>query len=185
MDDGLSGAQLFVLHSSSSCTSRERPLSDETALQVHPRAVTLWRLGRLLRLLIVGLPVSIVVATAVGARLGFSAGLVVAGAMLTVQFMSALAWPSLQYEHLRYSVREHDLLVQRGVIFRHWSSVPHDRIQHVDTRQGPLERALGLATVAVYTASGVSADSMIPGLAEAEANALRDRLSRRGGDDGV
>jgi membrane protein YdbS with pleckstrin-like domain len=37
----------------------------------------------------------------------------------------------------------------------------------------------------VYTASGVSADGVIPGLSEADAHELRDALARRGPDDGV
>ena len=75
--------------------------------------------------------------------------------------------------------------MSEGVLFRVWSSVPYTRIQHVDTRQGPIERALGLSRLLVFTASGMGADALISGLTEAEAARLRDLLSRRGGDDGV
>lgn len=111
---------------------------------------------------------------------------VIVGVGLSVFFFGlSMLWPALEYEYFRYGVREHDLLVQRGVIFRRRSSIPHNRIQHVDTRQGPIERLLGLSSVAVYTAAGMSADGSVPGLAEGEAEAMRDELSRRGGDDGV
>jgi uncharacterized protein len=70
-------------------------------------------------------------------------------------------------------------------VFRHSVSIPLDRVQHVDTRQGPLERAFGLSNVIVYTAAGLSADGSIPGLDEEQAAHLRDALSRRSGDDGV
>ena len=55
----------------------------------------------------------------------------------------------------------------------------------MDTQQGPIDRILGLSSLQLYTASGVSADGSIPGLAEEEAERLRDELSKRGGDDGV
>jgi len=101
------------------------------------------------------------------------------------QAVMAIFWPSLEYDAFRYQVREEDLLVQSGVLFKRWSSIPNNRIQHVDTRQGPVERMLGLSRLLVFTAAGMSADGSIPGLATAEADRLRDLLSRRGGDDGV
>jgi membrane protein YdbS with pleckstrin-like domain len=48
-----------------------------------------------------------------------------------------------------------------------------------------MERAFGLSRLVVYTAAGMSADGSIPGLDEAQADALRDTLVRRRGDDGV
>lgn len=150
-----------------------------------PRVVTLWRLGRLLGLVLFGLPMAAGVAIGVSMVAPTWLGVVLAGLVVAWRLVMAMVWPALQYRHFRYSVRDHDLLVQSGVIFRRWSSVPHNRIQHVDTRQGPLERWLGLSRLAVYTAAGMSADSSIPGLATEEAERLRDTLSRRGGDDGV
>jgi hypothetical protein len=118
--------------------------------------------------------------------LGSAAAGVVAGALaFALQAVLAIAWPPLDYRAFRYALRDQDLLVREGVVFRRWVSIPYTRIQHVDTRQGPVERLLGLSRVLVYTASGMGADLAIPGLAEAQANALRDHLSRRGGDDGV
>ena len=52
--------------------------------------------------------------------------------------------------------------------------VPLVRVQHVQTKQGPILRANGLATVTISTA-GESFE--IPGLAEADAAALRDRVA--------
>ena len=48
-----------------------------------------------------------------------------------------------------------------------------------------MERIFGLSRLLVFTAAGMSADGSIPGLRTAEAERLRDLLSRRGGDDGV
>lgn len=157
----------------------------EPAHPADPRAPTLWRIQGLVRWALFWLPVSVGVGVGVGVSQGLILGLVCGAALALAQLGLALFWPSLVYAHFRYELREHDLLVQRGVLLRHWSSVPYGRIQHVDTRQGPLERALGLARLHVFTASGMGADGSIGGLATAEAERLRDLLSRRGGDDGV
>lgn len=153
--------------------------------QLDPRVVTLWRLQRLLNVAIIGVPMAIGLGVAVSqvGPLWLAAGL--STAFLVFRLILVAVWPTLAWRAWRYRVREHDLLLQSGVLFRRWSSVPHTRIQHVDTRQGPIERWLGLSSLAVYTAAGMSADGSIPGLAEDEAARLRDALSRRGGDDGV
>jgi len=150
-----------------------------------PKVTWLWRAQALVRLGLFWGPV------AVGAGIGASSlanaavGAVVALALMAFFLVLAVVWPTLQYEHYRYSIREHDLLVQRGVLFRRRSSIPHNRIQHVDTRQGPIERFFGLSRVAVFTAAGMSADGSIPGLATERAESIRDELAKRGGDDGV
>ena len=59
------------------------------------------------------------------------------------------------------------------------SVVPYGRMQFVDVTAGPFERAFGLATVRMHTAAAAS-DARIPGLAEADANRLRDQLARLG-----
>ena len=154
-------------------------------LPLDPRAVTLWRLQGLVRLAVLGLPFAVVVGGGLATVGGAALGLAAAAVLLLGHLTLTVVWPALEYRAFRYAVREHDLLVQSGVLFRRWSAVPHSRIQHVDTRQGPLERGLGLSRLLVYTAAGMSADSNIPGLASEDAERLRDLLSRRGGAGGV
>jgi len=109
-----------------------------------------------------------------------------AGAWFSFQLALALFWPALAFRFFGYAIREGDFYVQRGVLFRRRTSIPHTRIQHVDTRQGPLEQIFGLSRVLVFTASGMAADGSLPGVEHALAESIRDDLSRRGGgDDGV
>lgn len=160
-------------------------MDDRTLTQLDSKVMWQWRIQGLLRVAIFWGPLVAGAGVAVASVTNASIGAVVALTLVAVKLLITFAWPALRYEHFRYSVREHDLLVQRGVLFRRRSSIPHIRIQHVDTRQGPLERILGLSQVAVYTASGMSADGSIPGLTTPHAEAIRDELARRGGDDGV
>ncbi len=78
-----------------------------------------------------------------------------------------------------YAERADDLLIRRGLMFRELVVVPYGRMQFVDVKAGPLERAFDVAQVQLHTASAGS-DARIPGLSAAEAARLRDRLASRG-----
>jgi len=82
-----------------------------------------------------------------------------------------------------YAERDRDLLVRHGLLVRRLSIVPYARMQFVDVTAGPVERALGLATVQLHTAAA-GTDAKVPGLEPAEASRLRDRLTALGEDLG-
>lgn len=65
------------------------------------------------------------------------------------------------------------LVVVEGVWWRETIAVPREAVQHVDVDEGPLARALGIATLAVYTGTGGGADVVLSGLSHADADALR------------
>jgi membrane protein YdbS with pleckstrin-like domain len=150
-----------------------------------PRVVTLWRLRALISLGTFWLPVTL----AGGAFVAFQVGLLPAVAMgtawIAILLLYSLGWPGLAYRYFHYEVGERELLVEQGVFFRQAVAVPLHRIQHVDSTQGPVERFVGLASLRVSTAAGLSADASIPGLDEAEATRLRKLLAQQAGDDGV
>jgi len=87
-----------------------------------------------------------------------------------------IAWR--RYGVWRFELRDDDLYIRRGVFTRTKTVVPFVRVQHVDSRRSPLERAVGLATVVVYTAGSRSSDVAIPGLTPARAEALQESLRR-------
>jgi uncharacterized protein len=78
-----------------------------------------------------------------------------------------------------YVEREDDLYITHGVMFRSLIAVPYGRMQLVEVESGPLERAFGLATVTLKTASPETG-ARIPGLSPEEATRLRDRLTELG-----
>lgn len=144
---------------------------------LHPRAVTLWRLVALARGL--GLAAALLV-------VDFLAGTPLPTGLATAIVAAlAVAWaavvPALRYRAWRFALRDDDLYLRHGVLFRTTSLVPHARIQHVDTRHGPLDRWLGLADLVVYTAGTRGATIPIPALGREAAEALRDRLAELSG----
>ena len=95
----------------------------------------------------------------------------------------ALAWMwwliGRRVRSFGYAERADDLLVTSGIMFRRLVIVPYGRMQLVDITAGPLERALGVTTVQLHTASA-GTDATIPGLPPEEAAGLRDRLAAQG-----
>lgn len=73
--------------------------------------------------------------------------------------------------------------VRRGHMWRSDTRVPGNRVQHLDVRRGPLERAFGLATLVVHTAGTRSSALALTGLDHAQAERLRDTLAARAARD--
>jgi len=97
-----------------------------------------------------------------------------------VVFAAALALGLLHarrlYASWRWALREDDVLARYGVVFRVARSIPRVRVQHVDVHSGPIDRALGLVEVSLHVAGSAGPVLTIPGLAPAEAEALRGAL---------
>ena len=112
-----------------------------------------------------------------GMRLPVVPGLVVAG-------ISLIAWWGWRYQHLEYArtsfvISSAGCEIRRGVVWRRIITVPLSRIQHTDVTQGPLQRAFGLATLALYTAGTEHAKVDLSGLAFDTAMAIRQYLFER------
>lgn len=149
-------------------------MSELPAHRLDPRMLRVWYL-------------SDVVAMAVVATLAVAAWLVVshlggdvfwvylvAGVVEAICLGDLLVSPRVEYATWRFDVTPTDVDLYHGVFVKKRVLVPLVRVQHVQTKQGPLLRAHGLASVTVSTA-GESFE--IPGLAEADAEALRDRVA--------
>ena len=98
----------------------------------------------------------------------------VASIVEAVCAIDLLVSPRVEMATWRYDVTPTDVDLYHGVFTKKRVLVPLVRVQHVETKQGPILRAHGLATVTISTA-GESFE--IPGLAEDDANELRDRVA--------
>jgi uncharacterized protein len=83
--------------------------------------------------------------------------------------------PLIRYRRWRYEIRRRDVFLSRGALFHVMTLIPFDRIQFVETRQGPLDRLFRLTQVVIYTAAGRA--GQIPGLDRPEAESIREELS--------
>ncbi len=143
--------------------------------QLDPRARTLWRIGGITTATIMALVAAGLAAGAVWLDLlpmVAALGLVA----LVVVVTGAVGWlvPEQRWRLWRYEIGEAEVDLQHGWLTRTRTLIPMARIQHVDTRRGPLQRRFGLASVVLYTAAGARE---IPALADQVADATRDRIA--------
>lgn len=88
-------------------------------------------------------------------------------------------WAAANQANWGYAENAEDLVVTSGVMFKRLVAVPYGRMQFVDVSAGPLDRAFGIASVTLHTASTETA-ATIPGLPADQATALRNRLTELG-----
>lgn len=138
-----------------------RPLS--------PEARWIWRAGQAL-----GWGVALVAGVALASQLdGVLATL--ARVLPAVGLLACvLVVPELRWRNWRWDVDPKAIDIRHGTVTVRRTLIPMLRVQHVETTQDVLERALALATVRVYTAAG---SHRIPLLTRRDADELRDRIA--------
>jgi hypothetical protein len=143
-----------------------------TSRRLDPRVQIVWGVRAAVTAVVVGVVAALAVQFVPGLPLWVP--IAVAGATLLV----GVAYTLARYRLWTYEIRDDALYLERGVFTRVRTVVPFVRLQHVDSSRGPAERALGLASVVVYTAGSRGADVTVPGLTPAGADELRERLKR-------
>ncbi|MDR1712940.1 MAG: PH domain-containing protein [Coriobacteriales bacterium] len=98
--------------------------------------------------------------------------LVALAVLLLVLFVVVI--PAIRYRQWSFDVYAEEIDIHKGIFWRKRIIIPLIRVQNVDTRQGPIMRANGLASFTAATAAG---EHEIPGLDVAEADALRDHVA--------
>jgi membrane protein YdbS with pleckstrin-like domain len=74
---------------------------------------------------------------------------------------------------IKFALREQDLSLQSGLVFRSLSCQPILRVQHVELKRGPIARLAGLASLQVFSAGGATHTFEIPGIEVEVAERLR------------
>lgn len=89
------------------------------------------------------------------------------------------------FKKKKYSLREKDIIYSRGLLWQTRTSIPFNRIQHAEVKQGPIERIFKLHSLKVYTAGGDSSDLVIPGLTEENASRIKEFIMGKTALDGT
>ncbi len=137
------------------------------------RAVLLWTAHALALPLVLGGALAAVHALWDGARPWTGPALI---ALAVLGPLHAAVMPSWRYAVHRWETTDEAVYATTGWFVREWRIAPVSRIQTVDTVRGPLEQALGLATLVVTTASSRGAIH-IRGLAPEAAGEAAERLA--------
>jgi uncharacterized protein len=150
-------------------------LKAEPEGRLDPRAKSLWRLTGTLQAapILAGGAFGTYVLAAWEEVPVYLSVLPVVGA-LALAVLLVFVLPPLLWQRWRYEIRPLEVDLQRGLVRITRTLVPMARVQHVDTRRGPLQRRMGLSTVVFYTAAG---PNEIPQLANETAAEVRDRIA--------
>ncbi|MFC7233124.1 PH domain-containing protein [Saliphagus sp. GCM10025308] len=150
---------------------------------LHPRIRLVWIARWVLLAVLLGVAVS-----AVDQWL-FSIPVAVTVTVVALALVLGVVYAVLLYGRWHFDLQEDALYLERGVVTFVETAVPFVRVQHVDTQFGPVERALGLSSVVIYTAGSRNADVRVPGLTPERARRLQDTLRELAveseADDGV
>jgi uncharacterized protein len=150
-------------------------LAAENFVAVHPNFLRVSLIGRAVFAVIV-IVGGVVTTTLVPSNQWIP--LLVMAVLLVLAALSA-GLAVLEVRNTAYQVRQHDLSYRTGVVTRTVKTVPFVRVQHARVTQGPVQRAFGLATLAVNSAGP---DLDIAGLGADDAERLRALVVERAGE---
>jgi len=76
--------------------------------------------------------------------------LILAGILSFFSFLAFAGWKEFKLKG--FALREKDIVVQDGWLWRSYHIIPFAKIQHVVLNQGPIDRLFELAEIIIYTA---------------------------------
>ncbi len=79
-------------------------------------------------------------------------------------------------KRLGFCLREQDITLFKGLLFRKVITQPICRIQHIEVKQGPIDRKVGLAKLHIFSAGDISQTFIIPGLRKTTAQNIRSLI---------
>ncbi len=100
-------------------------------------------------------------------------------AVLFLLFIFNLIVIRIGFSHKGYAVREHDVHYKTGFINRKVVSIPVNRIQHMEIRQGVISRLLKLSKLKLFTAGDSSSDLSLRGISPETAEELKQMLTEK------
>ncbi|MCX7746127.1 MAG: PH domain-containing protein [Clostridia bacterium] len=133
--------------------------------KIHPKAQILWVLN--------GMIGSIVIMSMAIILQRYTTLWVIPGGLILSIYIT-LIHPFLEYIQWSYKITESKIDYTHGIYFRKRTIIPVSRIQHLDIKQGPLQKYFGLSNIAIYTA-GQSHE--IPALLSSKAQKMVESIN--------
>jgi len=155
--------------------------------KLHPGARWLFRLRAYSPLFIIGIFISANIFQVLRLLTG---GSMVAGFILTIIFyiffviLVAEIYARMSYNRYLYEITHDAIKIERGIIWKKYTSIPYERVQNVDIKRGIIARMFGFSTTDIQTAgySGgysrhggrIQAEGHIPAVSTKHAEEIRD-----------
>lgn len=91
--------------------------------------------------------------------------------LLLMSFCSWFAFAATRA--IGYAIRDHDIIVRSGLLWKKEVIQPLKRVQHVEVTRGPIDKRYGLANVQLFSAGTSMSTFRIPGIEDALAEKIR------------
>jgi len=150
----------------------------DPAERIDQRAVTVWRISGALAALPVLLVVTVVTVLAVLDVIPWFIAVLALLLFPVYAIITIAVAPKVHWMRWRYEVLDDEIYLKFGLLIQTRVVIPMSKVQHVDSKAGPLLRAFGLASVTVVTAGD---SHEIPALSNEVADRLRDLIAARAG----
>lgn len=142
--------------------------------RINENAIKAWRISNtLIGLLIYVIPGLLYIPAMYG-DISVIVPIVVGPSAFILHLLLIFVFPKIRWNRWRYDVNEKGVDLYRGIIILKRTIVPVNRIQHVDTKQGPVYRKFGLSSISISTAATTHE---IPALDDETAAQLRSMIS--------
>lgn len=105
----------------------------------------------------------------------FGVALIVWLVLLLIKF----SFIHLGFPNKGYAIRQKDLHYRTGYLTHRVISVPFNRIQHVEIRQGFISKALNIAVLKIYTAGNSAHDLSLKGISLEMAEDIKQVLTSK------
>ena len=96
--------------------------------------------------------------------------------IFVVLFVWKLVLVILGFPKKGYLLREQDVSYRSGLLIYKLTTIPFNRIQHIEVSQNMVEKSFGLSRVKIFTAGGSVSDLSIPGLLPDKAHQIESFL---------
>lgn len=150
-------------------------VDDEGELtKLHPNYKLMMRVGAVILALFMMLA-AVIADEMLSSEFGWPFGFITGPAFLLALFL-VIRVPGARYNARGYQISRDRLRVVRGIMWHSDTIVPFGRVQHIDVDQGPIERAMGIATMTLHTAGSHNASVHLPGLGHELAVEMREAI---------
>ncbi|MBO6536382.1 MAG: PH domain-containing protein [Balneolaceae bacterium] len=147
----------------------------EPASRINQNAIKAWRLSALLfGSFVYVIPGLLYLIFTLDGDMSMLYPIISAPSAVIIHCFFIFVLPKIRWKRWKYEVDDKGIDMQRGIIITKRTMVPINRIQHVDTRQGPIYRKYGLSSISLSTAATTHE---IPALDENTASELREIIS--------
>lgn len=144
--------------------------------QLAKAAITVWRFTGIITFIILMMMAGSITYVAYRFEWPWFISTIAISLTLLEAMIHILIIPNIRYKRFRYEILDEEIYIQRGLLIVTRTLVPMTRIQHVDTKQGPILKKYNLMTVTISTAATTHE---IPALPSEAADRLRNDIAVR------